>query len=173
MHLFPELHLDITKFKQHPGRKDQEKGKEREKQNISARTPQAYISHSKIVQSWKTEAERRAFFDSFAASKGMDPRNPDFWSNVAIQDLQRYQSVCFSLPLSPLPLSLNITSNQLLLILFTFIDVSLQGYRTILGYHKGQLSTCLMQLYPDIGLELSHFDCMCHLFPSLPYSHPL
>eukprot|EP00026_Physarum_polycephalum_P002219 Phypoly_transcript_02224.p1 GENE.Phypoly_transcript_02224~~Phypoly_transcript_02224.p1 ORF type:complete len:937 (+),score=116.21 Phypoly_transcript_02224:57-2867(+) len=32
------------------------------------------------------------------------------------------------------------------------------GYRTILKYYGGKLSACLLQLYPDIGLEMPHFD---------------
>ena len=34
----------------------------------------------------------------------------------------------------------------------------LQGFSTIVGYHGGRLSTCLMQLYPDIGLKWYHFN---------------
>ena len=78
------------------------------------------------MQSWKTEADRRAFFDKYAASKGMDPRNPDFWSRVAVGDLRHhFQPVyCTSppktSPLAVLPLSLPflILSSRISVMLF-------------------------------------------------------
>ena len=122
---------------------------------------QVIISHSKIVQSWKTEAERRVFFDKYAASKGMDPRNPDFWSSVAVQDLHRYQPVYFP------PHLLFISSHFISFISFyyLFIYYLLQGYKTVARYHGGRLSTCLMQLYPDIGLTKAHFSIGMCSFP--------
>ena len=100
MHLFPELHLDITKFKQRTGKKEkEERGKKYQMVN-SNHLPSVHFLYSKTVQSWRTEAERRVFFDSFAASKGMNPRDSVFWSRVPVQDLCRYQPVCLlSLPL--------------------------------------------------------------------------
>ena len=87
MHLFPELHMDISKLRQRTGKKEQ---------NTSAIASISRVfSYSKTVQSWKKEANRRAFFDKFAASKGMDPRDPHFWSSVGMQELQRYQPVSF------------------------------------------------------------------------------
>ena len=33
-----------------------------------------------------------------------------------------------------------------------------QGFTTIVRYHGGRLSTCLMELYPDIGLKKIYFN---------------
>ena len=45
---------------------------------------------------------------------------------------------------------------------------------TIARYYGGKLSTCLMQLYPDIGLSQSHFDTSLSRpfisFPLPPYN---
>ena len=101
----------------------------------------------------------------------MDPRNPLFWGRVTVRDLHRYQPVC---PLSRSPLfsliTNYITSLHLILlitIVFCFcFFFFLQGYRAISQYYGERLSTCLMQLYPDIGLSQSHFDNgLCHLYP--------
>ena len=62
----------------------------------------SFFTHSKTVQSWKTEAERRAFFDNFAASKEMDSRNPVFWSRVTVRELCRFQPVRLLPLVSPL-----------------------------------------------------------------------
>eukprot|EP00026_Physarum_polycephalum_P002350 Phypoly_transcript_02356.p1 GENE.Phypoly_transcript_02356~~Phypoly_transcript_02356.p1 ORF type:complete len:908 (+),score=118.97 Phypoly_transcript_02356:113-2836(+) len=37
-----------------------------------------------------------------------------------------------------------------------------QGYEAILNYYGGKLSDCLMQLYPDIGLQKSRFNLLSY-----------
>ena len=113
-----------------------------------------FISHFKSEPSWKTEEARRAFFDEFAASKGADHRDPLFWSGITVTDLLCYRPVRYLFP-PTLPPSL---------LCFIYLHFFFKGYRSIAPYYGGQLSTCLMQLYPDIGLTQSHFDSMCHLF---------
>ena len=92
----------------------------------------------------------------------MDPRNPDFWSRVSTQELKTWQPVCSRLSsLLPIPAPSSSVPSLFVLFLFlflsNFIHVLLQGYKAIAAYYGGRLSTCLMQLYPDIDLKQSHF----------------
>jgi hypothetical protein len=47
-----------------------------------------------IVPSWKETWKQKAFFDSFAAAKGIDPLNPESWYRVSWSDVLDYNNVC-------------------------------------------------------------------------------
>ena len=88
------------------------------------------------------------------------------FKSFAVSNLYISLLTQFPLPLAPLILTVpamlaaSLISSHFIL----FMDI-LQGFITIAEYHGGKLSTCLMQLYPDIGLTRSHFDTgLCSYF---------
>ena len=84
----------------------------------------------KTEQSWRTEADRRAFFDKYAASKGMDPRNRYFWSSVTVREIKRCQPVCSPPRPSRISPCFFILVNQLLFVLLQFYSCFSAGVRS-------------------------------------------
>ena len=114
---------------------------------------------------------RRNMFFQFAKMNNFDPFVAENWYPVIRDDL-----VVIKVSLSPLPLPLSLDTLpryspfvvllclSTCIFMYLFVYSFFQGASTTLEYYNGSVSTALVHLFPDIGLDANKFDSL----PSMP-----